>query len=515
MADAGEVTFRATGARVLWWCVALGAAGAALTAVSAVYGRGLLGIAGLLVALVGLCTLYAATARVSADASALRTRTLLRRRTMPWSGIAELRVYVQYGRNQQIHRVSVLLCDGRTRRLPLALSGMSGDHADFDARLDALRALHRRHGDPGPAHVPVIASGSAGRSPAVSWILCVLLLAGAGLAAWSVPGAASEERAWKAAVPCTAATPAAERGECLSTLHAVIARTAAGKGNSGSRLYFADGRPLARLRVDREAAGAFRPGDRVDLTVWHRQVREVAGAHHVWHDSVAGAGELAVMAALAALAAGYPGALLVLRRRGRRLPDDEVLPSALPFAGALAGTAVWLLPFCYRHSADPFGSPGSLAWVATGTAATLGMLVWAWHATRIRTPGDAPATGAGSSAELFLPARFLEHTDYNPHCFGTHIVLGDGPPAVTPHPGPGRFAARRIPVERLTVTRVRRVRGGDGDGVQRSWHIAEIDDAGAPVRLAAAPEDLSRILDELGLDRPSPTAAGRERDPVR
>jgi hypothetical protein len=98
---------------------------------------------------------------------------------------------------------------------------------------------------------------------------------------------------------------------------------------------------------------------------------------------------------------------------------------------------------------------------------------------------------------VFLAARFLEHTDYNPHGFGTHIVLGDGSPAVIPHSGPGRFAAKRIPVERLTVKNVRRARGSEDDIVPSSWHIAELDDAGQPVRLAAAPADLTRIIREL------------------
>ena len=95
-----------------------------------------------------------------------------------------------------------------------------------------------------------------------------------------------------------------------------------------------------------------------------------------------------------------------------------------------------------------------------------------------------------------MSARFLEHTDHNPHGFGTHIALGAGPPAVTP--GPGRFGARRIPVERLTVRTVRRVRGGDGDTVPGDWHIAELDDGGRVVRLAAAPGDLGVVLRELG-----------------
>ena len=108
--------------------------------------------------------------------------------------------------------------------------------------------------------------------------------------------------------------------------------------------------------------------------------------------------------------------------------------------------------------------------------------------------------------EVFLTARFLDHTDYNPHGFGTHIVLGDGPPAVVPHGGPGQFAAKPIPVERLTAVNVRRARG-DEEAISRSWHVAELDDAGTPVRLAAAPADLTRMLRELGLGyNPAPTA---------
>lgn len=513
MPDTGEVIYRPAARRALWWCVAVCAALTGLAAVLAPYVGWIAAAVALLLAPVALACLYAATARVSADAYGLRSRTLLRRRNLPWSGIADLRTYIQYGRNQEIHRVSVLLRDGHTRRLPLPMSGSSADRPEFDARLDALRALHRRYGDPASDHVPVISYRSAGRGAAVSWTVCVLLLAGAGLAAWYVPGLASENRAWKAAVPCTTATPAAERGECLSTRPAVISRTDVNSGRGSSWLYFAEGRPLNRLAVSQDAAAAFRPGDGVELTVWRHVVREVAGDRYVWRAHLTGAGEVAVVAAGCALAAGYPGARLLLRRRGRGLLDDEVLPSALPFAAALAGTAAWLLPLCYLHPTDPFGSTGTLVWAVSGTAATPVMFARAWRATRVRAPGDAPAagTGTGTSGEVFLAARFLEHTAYNPHGFGTHVVIGGGPPAVTPHPGPGRFAARTIPMERLTLTHVRRVRGSDGDTVPRNWHIAEMDDAGEPVRLAAAPADLTRILDELGCGRALPQNAGRAR----
>ncbi|MEU4893323.1 PH domain-containing protein [Streptomyces sp. NPDC044780] len=515
MADVREVTCRPLWKRTLWFFVALGAAGVALATVRMAYQGTLwdvgLGI-GLPAALTGLVSLRAVTVRVRADAHGLHVRTLLRRRSVPWHDIADLRVrltYVNTSRGQETRRVSLALRDGRKRLLPLPRS-RSTDDPDFDAQLDALRALHRHYGAPESSHVPVVSNRTAGRGWVVPLGLCVLLLGGAGVAASFVPDAASDERAWRSAAACTAKAPAL-RGECRTTLSAVIARTEANQPKRDNWLYFANSRPLPRLAVSREAAEDFRAGDKVRLTVWRGRVREVAGAGHVWREHMTGAGELAVVTATLALAAGCPAAQVLLRLRGRRLPDDDVLPSAVPFAGALAGTALWLLPLCYLHPTTLLTSREAIAWAAAGSLATVGLFTWAWRATRVRTPEATTAEVSVASEEaetepekerqkqdVFLAARFLEHTDYNPHGFGTHIVLGGGPAAVTPHPGPGRFAAKRIPVERITVRNVRRVRGGDGDTVPRSWHIAELDDAGKPVRLAAAPADLIRVIRELG-----------------
>ncbi|MGW0821455.1 PH domain-containing protein [Streptomyces sp. NPDC002845] len=525
MADIREVTFRPIWNRGLWVLVGLGAAGASVAAVRMAYWGEFVDVwvgVGLLLALMGIACLYAGTAEVSADAYGLRSRTLLRRRSVPWRDVADLRVYLQYGRHHEVYRrVSLVRRNGRERRLPLPWSS-SDDDPDFDAKLDVLRAMHRRYGAPESRHVPtapvpVISNRTAGRGRAGSLALCVLLLVGAGGVAWSVLAVASHERAWKSATPCTAGTPAAERRECLTTLPAVIARTEVNGTKVSSWLYFADSRPLERVGVSREDAQVFRPGDSVELTVWRGTVMEVAGERHVWHEHVSTPGSQAVLAAVLGLAAGYPGARVLIHLRGRRRPDDEVLPSALPFVGTLAGTALWLLPLCYLHPTTLFDSPVTITWATVGSSASLGMLAWAWRDTRIRTPGEAAATeeSKGSDAtegfdgsdeserfaekeqEVFLAARFLDHTDYNPYGFGTHVVLGGGPPAVTPHPGPGRFAAKRMPVERLAVKAVRRVRGSDGENVSSAWHIAELDDAGETVRLAAAPDDLARIIREL------------------
>ncbi|CAL9528665.1 hypothetical protein SUDANB176_04004 [Streptomyces sp. enrichment culture] len=519
MNDIREVICRPRWKGAWWFLAGLGAV-ATLTAVALWAASGVhawLGT-GLLSVPVGLLSLHRATARVRADARGLHVRTLLRHRSLPWSDVADLRVRLRYenaSRGEESRRVIAVLRDGRRRRLPLPLSLSSRD-PDFDDTLDALRALHRRHGTPESAHLPVISHRTAGRGWAGSLALCVLLLAGAGLAAGFVPDAGATERAWKSAVPCTARTPAGDRSECLTTLPAVIERTEVNRSrNESSWLYFTDARPVGRQAVSDEAAREFRPGDRVRLTLWRGAVRTVTGDRHVWHDHIPGAGEVAVFAVGLALAAGYPAARVLLRLRGRRRPDDEVLPSALPFAGALTVTGLWLLPLCHLYLATPLGQPVALTWAAAGTLTSLALLTWAWRATRIRVPGAAgaegsagaagaagepPATGDGAAedGEVFVRARFLDPTDYNPHFFGTHIVLGGGaPPAVVPHSGPGRYAARPIPADRLTLREVRRARGSDGDTVPADWHVAELDDEGTPVRLAAAPADLARVLDAV------------------
>ncbi|MER7989855.1 PH domain-containing protein [Streptomyces noursei] len=507
MSNVREVTCQPSQRPALWFLVALGAVGVGLAVVRATYGSTLLDVwlgIGVLLALLGVGALCAVTAEVTADAHGLHFRKLLRRRSVPWADVADLRVRLlrtNSNRVREVRRISLLLHNGRTALLPLP-QAFSGYASDFDAKWEALRALHREYGAPASDHVPVVSYRTAGQGWAGSLTVCALLLALAGGTACFVPAVASYEHAWKSAAPCPAGTPTTERGACLTTQPAVIARTEAHSPKQTSWLYFTENRPLARLAVSQDAAQAFQAGASVELTVWRGEVREVAGKHYVWRDHVPTGRSVAVIAAAFALAAGYPAAQVLLRLRGRRLPDDEVIPSALPFAGALAGTAGWLLPLCYVHFTTLLSPPVAITWAVVGSLCTLGLFALAWRATRVRTPGEVGANdgGAGEAAtdeEVFVAACFLEPTDYNPYHFGTHIVLGGGPPAVTPHAGPGRFAAKRIPVQRLTVKNVRRARGSDGDEIPRSWHVAELDDAGTPVRLAAAPSDLTRVIREL------------------
>ncbi len=519
MSSVPEVTCRTRSKRLPWFFLGAGAAGLILVVARLLITSGPPDgwiLTGLLLLPLGVGGGYAAVVRVHADADGLSYRTLLHRRSARWEDIADVRVYLQRGRHSDIHRVEVVTRGGPVWRLPLPVGPSSEGQAAYDDTVEALRALHRLHGTPESDHLVVITASTAGRGSGLAAVLCALFLAGAALAAWFAPVVAETKLAWTSAAPCAADSSARDR-DCLTTLSSVIARTEVNKGKGSSYLFFADGRPIDRLAVSREGAQGFEAGNRVELTLWRGQVREVIGDEHVWREHFPAAGEITVVAALCVLAAGMSGAVVVQRRRGRRLPVDELLPSSAPFAGALVGTAVWALPYCYRHPTLVPDTAGDVVWAGLGSLASLALLFRAWHATRVRTPGTDLASptdtaSASGDGDVFLPARFLESTDYNPNGFGTHIVLGADGPAVTPHPGPGRFAARPIPVERLTVRTVRRPRGGDGDLVPRGWDIAELDDGGRQIRLAAAPDHLGRILRTFTNGRaPAPAGGPGER----
>ncbi|MFE1885610.1 PH domain-containing protein, partial [Streptomyces diastatochromogenes] len=210
MTTVPEATCRPPHERPLWFLVVLGAAGAGLAAVR-LADRGVPDVwtaVGLSLALAGVVSLHHVTTRVSADAYGVHARTLLRRRSVAWGDIADVRVLLTYAHTSRAHesrRVGLALRDGHRLRLPLPRS-WSPDDPDFDAKLDALRALHRRHGRPESSDLPVISHRTAGGGWAGSLALCALLLACAGVAAWFVPNAASDEQAWRSARPCTAET---------------------------------------------------------------------------------------------------------------------------------------------------------------------------------------------------------------------------------------------------------------------------------------------------------------------
>ncbi|XHM65010.1 PH domain-containing protein [Streptomyces nigra] len=117
-----QVTCRTRSRRPLWFFVGLGVAGLVL-AVARLVGTG--GVpdrwvaAGACVLVpIGFVGMYGLAVRVHADARGLSYRTLLRRRSVAWGDVADVRVHVQYVRNGELYRVHVVTRGGRTLRLP-------------------------------------------------------------------------------------------------------------------------------------------------------------------------------------------------------------------------------------------------------------------------------------------------------------------------------------------------------------------------------------------------------------
>ncbi|MCP3769602.1 MULTISPECIES: hypothetical protein [unclassified Streptomyces] len=409
MNEVREVICRSQWAKTLWVLVGLGVTGVvAALLLWAFTGLDVWSAVAVLSAAAALAPLNKAVARVRADTHGVHSHTLLRRRSVRWSDIADLQVrlkYVQKPSLQDVRRLVVVRRGGQGGRggrkwtLPLPVGYTTQQRIqdrDFTDKLEEFRELHRRHGTPESSHLVVVSNRTAGSGWAGSLLVSVLLLVLAGAAAYTVPGTDAYLRDWRSAERCTAETPAAERGEtCWTTVPAVIEYTEPSRGKGASWLYFADARPMERLSVRREAAEAFHEGDEVELTVWRGNVKKVAGEHHTWREYDAPPGLTAASAALLVLIAGYPAARVLVRVRRRRRPEDEELPPVLPFVAVLAGTALWLLPLCYLHPTTLFATRLTTVWPLAGALVSLALFTWAWHATRFREPEESgPGRGA-------------------------------------------------------------------------------------------------------------------------
>lgn len=259
MSSVPDVTCRTRSKRLPWFFVGAYAAGLVLVVARLAMTGGVPDVwvlAGVVLLPLGVGGAYAAAVRVHADADGLSSRTLLRRRGARWEDVADVRVYVQHLRHGDTHRVEVVTRGGRVWRLPLPVGPSSEGRDTFDDTVEALRALHRRHGTPESEHLVVITGSAAGRRVGPAAWMCAMFLAGAALAAWFVPVVAETELAWTSAVPCAAESSEHDR-DCLTTLPAVIARTDVRKPKGSSYLYFANGRPVDRLAVSREGAQGF------------------------------------------------------------------------------------------------------------------------------------------------------------------------------------------------------------------------------------------------------------------
>ncbi|MFE0103563.1 PH domain-containing protein [Streptomyces sp. NPDC059009] len=436
----------------------------------------------------------------------LRMRTLWRWRRLGWDRIVRFgAVERRYSRGSSI-RMAAELTDGRLVPLPLPID--STRSAAFERDEARLQALHARHApstpDPALPHFGARPEESA-RTRLVHTRLVPLLLAtvaivpSAYVAVYGVPFEERAERTWRQAQLCPEMPGPDDVGrDCKTVATGVIARkhSELKRGSSDNWLEFVDDIPVHHLEVEYDTASPAAPGDRVTLTWWRGQLMSVSGPGYTNNEGMPEPKALSVVVTLVlpALAGATLISLARRRKHGQPVgPDASLTPTGLPFLLPLGFTWVWSVTLAAVRPADAIALPAA-ACCAAGTLALTGV---AWWATGRRLPSRPRPVPAGE--DVFIKARFLDSTPYNPNLLGTHVVLGAGPMAVVPHAGPGRFGAHAIPLERLRVQGMRRPL--PTEEVSSTWYVADLQDTqdeNTRVRLAAAPADLHLLIARLG-----------------
>jgi hypothetical protein len=257
-----------------------------------------------------------------------------------------------------------------------------------------------------------------------------------------------------------------------------------------------------RVNVSYDTAGALGPGDHVTLTWWRGDLMTVASRQYRADEGVPSPGTTAGLVVFCILAAGSFAVFLLVRhpRDGRPVTAaDPAQASVSLFLNPLLVTALWTLPLAGSRPGRAVAGPVT----AAGVLLVLALLAHAWPMSGRTLPVEPRPLPEGE--DVFLPATFLPDTPAGRRLAGTHIVLGAGPMAVLPHGGPGRFAAKEIPVGGFTVQQMRRPERTTERNVPAHWYVAELLCSGHPVTLAAAPADLLLLVGELVRTAPPPS----------
>lgn len=192
------------------------------------------------------------------------------------------------------------------------------------------------------------------------WGLCAVLLGVvAGVLAVegfiAVPGVVAEERAFLAAVPCTAAEASAARTDCLHTVGATVTGTVIqSSGRQQTYRLRLSGPVPASGSLDMGSAGPLlkrlHPGDRVSVTVWRRYATAVSrdGRTQETNDNPLGDPEIGTALALGWLACGMyavgVGGWALLGARGAA---ERGLPALMvPLGKVTVGAAFAACPAC-------------------------------------------------------------------------------------------------------------------------------------------------------------------------
>ncbi|MEW2530737.1 hypothetical protein [Streptomyces sp. NPDC047071] len=343
----------------------------------------------------------------------------------------------------------------------------------------------------------------AGRWRPVLAVCCalVLLLVPVGFFA-AVPGALARGHAYAAAPACAAG---ARTDSCTTTVAATVTGTEEkARGRKADYWLRVTERGDDRVRRVHMSGSrlhdAVRAGDRVSLTYWRGEIRRVrfgtaaeeteASPADDWRLPL-GIGLLTLPVGLGVLAA-----VLWWRRRYAGAAHASAWQLSVgPVAGALLGC----LGFVAAQACPDVR--GALLVTALGVPAVAVLTALVARRTRRRerravdTSDIVPVPPAGRRC---VRAAVLGDVPYSVDGFD-HLVVGDGPPAVTPDPD-GRVARRPLPPS-LTVREVRAPRPGDtvlgpGGGTYDTVLIECRDGAGTVV-IVLAREDAPVVLGAL------------------
>ncbi|QDQ11791.1 hypothetical protein [Streptomyces spectabilis] len=337
----------------------------------------------------------------------------------------------------------------------------------------------------------------------------VLLLVPAGFLA-AVPDALARGDAYAAAPACTAG---ARPDSCTTTVAATVAGTeekARGRKVDHWLRVTERGDDRAR-RVHMSGSRLYdvvRAGDRVSLTYWRGEIRTVRFGSATEETDASPADDwrlpLGIGLLVLPIGLGFLGTLWWWRRSYAAAAHAGPWQLGVGFvAGALLGcTGFVAAQVCPSV-------PGALLVTAFGVppvAALTGLVAWLTRRRERRAVDTSDIVAVPPAGRQCVRAAVLGDVPYRVDGFD-HLVVGDGPPAVTPDPD-GRVARRPLPPS-LTVRGVRAPRPDDpghwAGGGTYDTVVIECRHGEATVLLALAREDAPVVLGAL---RESARAAG-------
>ncbi|MET9493288.1 hypothetical protein [Streptomyces sp. NPDC006552] len=319
-----------------------------------------------------------------------------------------------------------------------------------------------------------------------------------------VPFAEADNRAYASAPGCPAGTRA---DDCRAVLPATVVgkETDAGGKHLAYRLRLRDTGGSAptehtvRLPDAPTVYDRVRRGDRVTVTYWKDQVREVrttSATQKAWRSPVHD-GRLPAAFAVVALAFGL--GLLQFRWWTRHRPTPTGAPQSWqPAVGLVAAAFMSSTVLCVMLlGADDVGAGLRFAAGAAVVAVPLSVLLGRWATRRVRR-GAARLAPVPPDGRRVLGAVVHGDVPYSRSGYG-YLVVGDGPPAATPDPT-GHVALAPLPAT-LTVRRVRGPVVGDPPfdlgGRGEYTLVVECADGEREVRVFAGRKHAPRVLGAL------------------